>query len=227
MLLQASIKHSTYPFDNRIISAWVSDPIILDPRAASGDLQVGGNVGIGTGMDPDEALAGIASRFDNGDLLAHNLAADGVTRNHRPACSCGSRRGAQDLGFAGGQAVVAGTEFDEASLHATLRDCALQFATHPVAERILTRGLRPAWHPRFTIDASGNHQRHAGCRGQSSQNIGTASHAERCTLHDRSDTDCTRTLDLRGHQMHDLRNVCLGVARLIGGAEVDEDVLVG
>jgi hypothetical protein len=217
MPLQACIKHLTDPIDKRSVGAC----------AAPRDLDVGGNVGIGTGMDPDEAAAGIASRFDNRDLLAHDLAADGVTTNHGAGRGCGLRCGVQDLRFAGRRTVVAGTEFDEASLHAALLDRALQFAPHPVAELILTRRLRPAWHPRFAIDPGGNHQRHAGCRREGSQNIRTASHSDRCTLHDHCDRDRMCPRDLWGHQMHDLRKVCLRVARLIRGPEADEDVLVG
>ena len=62
--------------------------------------------------------------------------------------------------------------------------------------------------------------------GNRAVDIGPPPDAAGRALDQRRDAERLDALDLRRHQAHDIGRLGLGVARLVGGAQIDEDVLV-
>jgi hypothetical protein len=69
-----------------------TDPVVLDPGAHTGHLQVEGKVGLGIGVDPDETVGGYTHGCQQRELVAHHPCMDGMATDHRAGDQGSARR---------------------------------------------------------------------------------------------------------------------------------------
>ena len=122
---------------------FAADRIIFQPAAACGHFQVQRKVRLCLGVNPDKTVGGIACRFDNVQLIAHNAPADGMAADYCAGDGTGFGRSAQNLRFTGRDAIVASADLDPGSLHTTLLNFASQFAKQPLGQGGFRRALCP------------------------------------------------------------------------------------
>ena len=184
------------------------------------------DVRLSLGVDPDESVRRDTRCFDDVELIAHDAALDRVAPDDAIGLLRGPGRRAQDLGLAGGEAIVAGAELDPSSLHACARDLVAELAEHPVVQLVLAGIVGPSRDPGLTIDPGRDDEREPGRSRYGTVDVGSAPHADRAALDDRRDTRGLSARDLRPHERDHCGGIGLGVARLVPRPQVDEDVFV-
>ena len=204
----------------------IADGIELDPGAAAGDGEVQRAVRLKLGVDGDETRRVVAGGLDDVELVHDDPALDRVAADDGIGLTRRRGSGAQDARLEIGDALVAGAELDPAGTHARLLDLVGQLGQHPVAQGFLAGLRHPLRDPRFAVVAGGHDDRQAGGLGDRAVDIGPPSHPAGRALDESRDPARLDALDLGRHQAHDIGRIGLGVARLGGRAQVDEDVLV-
>ena len=86
--------------------------------------------------------------------------------------------------------------------------------------------MRKGRHPGLAIDAGRHHDRKVRRLRDRAVDIGAAADADGRAFDQRGETERLDALDLGRHQRDDVRGIGLGIAGLVPGAQVDEDVLV-
>ena len=209
-----------------ICKSVAADGVIFQPAAAAPHLQVQIKVRFGLCVNPDKAAGRVAGGFEDVQLVAYHASSNRVAADHRLRPAARSRSGAQNLGFAGGQAVVAGAELDPGCLHAALFDLPRQFAEHPVRQRLLACRVRPVWNPRLAINACRHDDRKTSGPRDSGDNIGAAAHAHRRAFDQCRHTGCGHAFEFRRHHRRHIGSLRIAPACLLNRPQVYKDMLV-
>src|SRR5512134_2852599 len=87
--------------------------------------------------------------------------------------------------------------------------------------------MDPIRNPRLTVDAGRNDQWKAGRIRYRLQDVGAAAHTDGAALDERCHSCGLGSSDLRSYQSNDVSGFGLGISRLIPGAQVHKDMLMG
>ena len=80
LVAEPGIEHAQDAVDVELVAPPAADPVVLDPGAAAGHLQVEREVLLVLGVDPDEALRRLAHALDDVELIS--------ARRGRGSCGC-------------------------------------------------------------------------------------------------------------------------------------------
>ena len=227
LVTEPGIQHTQDALDVGLVFGGIADAVVLQPRAAPRHFEVQVEIRLSLGVNPDEALRRVSGSLDDVELIAHDTPPDRVAADDGVRRGTCSRRGAENLRLAIGDAVVASAELDPRRPHAGILDLALQLRQHPVAQFLFAGGVCPGGNPRLAVDASGdNDGKIRGFRNRAHQ-INAPPHPDGAALHEHRHTHRARLLDLGLHQRDHASRLNQHVHHLLRRAHIHEDMLVG
>lgn len=121
------------------------DPVQLDPAFTLSQPSAPGRVGLGLGVDPDEAVGGNALMLEDTELGLNDVGARGVTSDRATRLDGRSSRSAEGALLFGDQPAVVRTQLDPRRRGEGSGDTLLQLAEHPFRQSRRGRSSHPAW----------------------------------------------------------------------------------